>query len=146
MGGAAIVSAGFFYLGVELRRSASAEMRLDLETVVRGRVVTGGDRDTAGQPAAAHVERHSGSRHRAVRQEDADAGGRELVGRRAGEFRREEARVVPDDGARHVSGFPARVEVADSGREAPDRRKRTTLRDNAAPAVSAEREGVRGIG
>jgi hypothetical protein len=123
---------------VGLRRSASPESRLDLESVVCPGVVAGRDRDPRGEAEPTDVPGDGGRGDRTVRDEYVHTGARELLGRRAREFGGEEARVVTRGDAKGRRGA-RRSEPASGGpRNRADLFERAVFRDPASPAVGAE--------
>ena len=123
--------------GEHLRRGGAARIGLDLEAVVRPRVVAGGDDDPRSRPELAREVAADLGRHRVGRREGADVVGGEDLDAGAGEVLGGEAAVMTDDDA--AIRAPGLLEVlGHAACAATHVVEGVVLGDGGAPAVGAE--------
>ena len=124
-------------------RQGGAAGGADLEAVVAGRIVAGGDHHGARRADTGDAERGDGRGARTVDEKGRDAGGGQDLGCRAGELGRSEPAVVADDDAVFPRPLAAH-EVGEPLGHAPHVGKRVFVRNARAPAVRPEPDGLAG--
>jgi hypothetical protein len=117
----------------------SAEGSLELDPAVLRRIVAGRDHHGPRRAESHHRIRVSRGRRKLLRQAHPDPFRHHRLGRRLGEFWREEPRVMPDQDVRRTAARRFGADPpGDRPRREPHVREGHVLRDNPAPPIRSE--------
>src|SRR6266568_858052 len=121
----------------DCRSCGAAKFRLELHAIPVPRIVAGSDDNTSGAFSVLDGQGNSGGWNVVVGEANRNTGSGEHFGRRTGETRRSETRVVADDeSARRI--LVLQYVRSDRSGDAPDIIKREVVGNDRAPSVGAE--------